>query len=561
MHFDDRLATVLRHRVAGARAARTQFRQLLDLLGRAEQARDGALLAAAWRRLDELRETLSAGERAAIIREPGFRIRSPGLAAHFSEQEPEVAAAALATARLDDKEWIALIPRLPVRSRGFLRLRNDLSAEVAAALERLGVHDRGLPMPSAGEREESAAEAAEPRVPHQGQERSSDDSIGNLVQRIAAYRHTRGEAPAATAASRPDEAPLLPLGQPETGRAPAPASAFSFTTDAQGALDWANDEVLPMVFGLRLRDCGPADSAIASLTSRKQPLRSVPLILGGAAAISGEWVVDAAPRFAPEDGRFIGYAGRFRRRAEANRERGSASGDSADRLRQLLHELRTPVNAIQGFAEVIQQQFFGPVPHQYRALAANIAGDAARILAGFDELERLARLESGALALEKGESDALATIRSLSAQLEESLAAREVTLRMECAATTCPVTIDAVDMEVLAWRFLAALAEAAEEKEQIVIECRIGDGTLRLSAPLPRSIVGREDLFSALPDDRTSGPGAGMFGFGFALRLARGEARSAGGDLRRNGDLVELLLPMAPDGQPATADAEKREYP
>ena len=33
MHFDDRLATVLRHRAAGERAAKTQFRQLLDLLG------------------------------------------------------------------------------------------------------------------------------------------------------------------------------------------------------------------------------------------------------------------------------------------------------------------------------------------------------------------------------------------------------------------------------------------------------------------------------------------------------------------------------------------------
>jgi hypothetical protein len=39
---------------------------------------------------------------------------------------------------------------------------------------------------------------------------------------------------------------------------------------------------------------------------------------------------------------------------------------SADRLRQVLHELRTPINAIQGFAELIQQQLFGETPHQYR---------------------------------------------------------------------------------------------------------------------------------------------------------------------------------------------------
>ena len=40
MQFDDRLATVLRSGVAGERAARTQFRQLLDLLGSAPRAAD-----------------------------------------------------------------------------------------------------------------------------------------------------------------------------------------------------------------------------------------------------------------------------------------------------------------------------------------------------------------------------------------------------------------------------------------------------------------------------------------------------------------------------------------
>ena len=47
MHFDDRLATVLRLRATGERAANTQFRQLIDLLGERPQAGDPALKAAA----------------------------------------------------------------------------------------------------------------------------------------------------------------------------------------------------------------------------------------------------------------------------------------------------------------------------------------------------------------------------------------------------------------------------------------------------------------------------------------------------------------------------------
>ena len=56
MHFDDRLATVLRHRAAGEAAARTQFRQLLDLLGAHREGRDASLRAAAWLRLGALGE-------------------------------------------------------------------------------------------------------------------------------------------------------------------------------------------------------------------------------------------------------------------------------------------------------------------------------------------------------------------------------------------------------------------------------------------------------------------------------------------------------------------------
>jgi hypothetical protein len=40
---------------------------------------------------------------------------------------------------------------------------------------------------------------------------------------------------------------------------------------------------------------------------------------------------------------------------------------------------------------------------------------------------------------------------------------------------------------------------------------------------------------------------AGVFGAGFALRLARAEARAAGGDLLREGDALVLTLPRLTD--------------
>ena len=143
-----------------------------------------------------------------------------------------------------------------------------------------------------------------------------------------------------------------------------------------------------------------------------------------ASAISGEWTLDAQPGFSFE-GHFTGYVGRLRRPLTNPEQPVPAEAREADRIRQLLHELRTPVTAVQGYAEVIQQQLFGPAPHEYRALAAAIAADAARILAGFDELDRLARLETGALGIEPGEADIARLTRRIVDQLAPVLAARE----------------------------------------------------------------------------------------------------------------------------------------
>ena len=390
MQFDDRLATVLRHRTSGGRAARTQFRQLLDLLGARRGGYDRKLLFSAWLRLGALGEAIPPRDRAAMIRDGGWRFRNPELAAHLAEDEPEVAAAALARADLAEEDWEALIPRLPIRARGFLRLRRSLPPRANELLERLGIHDRGLPdpgpaIPAAFQPDPAPPRAARERetleltVPandfDDGEPIEEESAIGALVKRIEAFQRARAEgAPS-------DSSPRLPLGEHDEPARP-PLAGFAFTADCEGRIDWAEPRVAPMVVGTVL-----ADAEFRKAIRDWQRVQRTPIELRGAPAVAGEWLVDAAPRFTAPGGRFYGMAGKFRRPAPlAATHLPAAEDGDADRIRQLLHELRTPVNAIQGFAEVIQQQVFGAVPHEYRALAANIAGDAARMLAGLESV-------------------------------------------------------------------------------------------------------------------------------------------------------------------------------
>ncbi|WP_140420545.1 sensor histidine kinase, partial [Novosphingobium sp. B 225] len=373
---------------------------------------------------------------------------------------------------------------------------------------------------------------------------AGEDSIGALVKRIEAYRKARQVVDAQPLA----DSPRLPLGEEHALQVPPEARAFDFATDAAGRIIWADPGVAPMTMGIQLDREGLAPPALREALRRRQPLRALHLKLSGARAIAGQWQIDAAPAFDPLTGRFTGYRGRMRRPAPAAAAAVSPlppRDSEADRLRQMLHELRTPVNAIQGFAEVIQQQLFGPTPHEYRALAAGIAGDAARMLAAFEELERLAKLDSGALDPEPGETDLAALIAATVAQLAAHTRSRGSGFAAKIEEPVLPVPLARIEVERLVWRLLATLAGTAAPGEELKLKLRSKDGAARLTVQLPAALARLDDkaLFAAATGAVPQVIAAGVFGVGFALRLARAEARAAGGNLERRDDRLRLELP------------------
>ena len=534
MQFDDRLATVLRARTASMASRRTQLRQLLDLLGTMPSESGGEAVDAAFDAAARLTRDIPDEARAAIIGEPGVRLRSARLVALLAAGDPRSAAAAVTSAELTPEAWLDLIPALPARARSVLSAQPALDPQVRALLARLGAGPVALPAAA------SVPEAAEPA--------RANDGIGALVRRIEAFRKNRDTA----AALRPGEPAELALDD----RAPPPETvrvgAFDFVTDRDLRIVRCDPGVAPMAIGLALasRDrAAPvtAAPALIAAAARRQPIRRGALEIVAAPALAGAWLIDAAPWFDPLGGRFIGYRGRARRPVAALPEDAIAGDSAAEKMRQLLHELRTPVNAIQGFAEVIQQQLFGPTPHEYRALAATIASDAARMLAGFEELERLARLDSGVAAIEAGTSDLGALVEATIAQLASHTAPRSSGFTLRRDEGSSAAAIAPHEAERLIWRLLATLAGAAAPGEVLRLRLRRREGWVRLTLDLPAALAAREGdaLFAATPGAVPQALAAGMFGAGFALRLATAEARGAGGTLERREARLRLSLPAS----------------
>lgn len=554
MLYDDRLGTVLRHRPGGPAAAKTQLRQLLDLLGTLPSDARGPSIDAAYLRVAELSEAIAADDKRGMLADPSLRLRSPRLLAVLAHDEPAVAADALLRGRLSDQEWLDLIPALPVVARGFLRRRGDLGPDVRALLDALGAHDRSLPPPATSEVRPTAEPAApapaiaaavpsSPAVPRQTvDEESAAYGISALVKRIEAFRKSR--QPIEPANDR-NHAPRLPLGEEGFLRVPRELRAFDFACDAEGRITWADPGVAPMTVGMSLTAAeGPGRHDLARALRQLQPLRAIRLTLSGAPAIAGDWQIDAAPAFEAAGGRLAGWRGRFRRQPTEPRAEGPAAAGEADRVRQLLHELRTPINAVQGYAEAMQQGLFGPIGHEYRAMSASIAADAARILGGFEELERLVRLDSGAITLDAGVCDLTEVIAATVERLQPHTEARQSSFDLELGEDPAAVPLARIEAERLVWRLLATLAGAASPGERLRLRLRVRGGEVRFKVQLPAALadLGDEELFRASAMNGRNALSAGNFGGGFALRLAAAEARAAGGSLDRRGDRLRLTL-------------------
>lgn len=536
-------------RGGSAAGARTQYRQLIDLLGSARGAGHGALTAEAGFRLAKLVDVIPPDEQSRILREPGQRLRNPDLVEALAWCDPQPAAAAMATARLTDAEWCDLIPQLPVMARGFLRHRRDLPRGAQGLLEQLGVHDLTLTGEQAPEPRRAAAKAAReaarstPQTAPQPARRApspaqtASEPISALLDRIARYSETRRSAL---------YSPRLPLGDtPATERSAQPET-ISFFTDTDGTVTHATPAMAPWLTGMSLlHPRGSAlldrDERLTRLLRQRQPLRDAMISIDAAPAISGEWQLDAIPVFAESTGAFTGYRGALRRPSRPAEQLDPATA-RAEQMRQVLHELRTPVGAIQGFAEIIQQQMLGAVPHEYRAHAAAISVDAAKLLAGFDEVDRLVKLETQAMALEDGEADFRLAVHDTIQRLRSVLEKRDAGFDFTVSGSPFTTALARSEALALCWRILATATGALGAGEKVALTLHGTGASIDLRLELPQALRGLDEDKPGTPPRRQVVT-AGMFGPRFAFRLASAEASAAGGELACDGEALTLSLP------------------
>lgn len=320
---------------------------------------------------------------------------------------------------------------------------------------------------------------------------------------------------------------------------------FRFETDAQGSVRWVDGVARAPLIGLTLEVSGVAgasgvDGSVAGAFRQRAAFNNGRLVVVGESDAAGDWRISAAPAFDPVTGRFAGYRGTARRpRVEDDAAFVPAPGASADSLRQLMHELRTPANAIAGFAEMIERQMLGEVAPVYRSRAAVIRDHARALLAAIEDLDIAARIEASALRLQTGD----VALRPLLGRIVEDLGALATTrgAAIVLPADDASVAADARAVERLLSRLLATLLSAASEGERIAVSLREDGNRVVMAVTRPRALLAysNEALF-AIDDERED---AALLGTGFALRLLRNLARELSGALVIEAEMLAIELP------------------
>jgi signal transduction histidine kinase len=288
--------------------------------------------------------------------------------------------------------------------------------------------------------------------------------------------------------------------------------------------------------GQRLAD----DSGeLAQALARRAPFRHVRLHLGG------DWRLCAVPVF-QIDGRFAGFRGAASRETVSEGQGLFGSVASTDSFAQMAHEVRTPLNAIMGFAEMIMSETLGPAAEPYRERAGAIVASATRLLGAVEDLADATRLDLGRYAAASSEIDLDPLLTAVADRCRDLAARHRVELVVTDLASASSCLGDEAALRRALDRLVGAALACAESETLLLGRGRSTPGQCSLFLTRPLSLVGM--TADELLDASNSGADGPILGIGFALRLAERLVAASGGVLQIEPHRFTLRLRSAEAG-------------
>ncbi|WP_027582491.1 PAS domain S-box protein [Bradyrhizobium sp. Ai1a-2] len=238
---------------------------------------------------------------------------------------------------------------------------------------------------------------------------------------------------------------------------------------------------------------------------------------------------------------------------EAKRLAERASTAKADMLARISHEVRTPLNAIIGFAEVMIGERFGTLGNErYLEYMKDIRASGEHVLAIINDLLDLSRIETGRLDLALTDQNLNEMVESCVAVMQPQANRERIIIRTSLAHMLPPVLADARALRQITLNLIGNSIHLANAGGQVIVSTALSDfGEVMLRVRDTGQGLNDNEVAAALEPFRTPAPsdqtteGAAV---SLSLTKALVEANRAKFHIKtggRSGTLIEVAFPHA----------------
>ncbi len=201
-------------------------------------------------------------------------------------------------------------------------------------------------------------------------------------------------------------------------------------------------------------------------------------------------------------------------------------------LAHMSHELRNPLNAILGFAEIMREQMLGPMENeQYRQYSADIHDSGTHLLALINDILDLAKVEAGGMELAEGPVGVAAVIAASMRFTKERAHKSNVTQVSEVPADLPTLYADERKLKQILINLLSNAVKFTPPGGRITVRAGLDAGRAMVLSVADTGIgMTPEEIPKALSEFGQVGKAGGGQGTGLGLPLTKGLVELHGGE-------------------------------
>ena len=279
---------------------------------------------------------------------------------------------------------------------------------------------------------------------------------------------------------------------------------------------------------------GPNPQAEGERSIRFPALLVVPLLRDG--HIVGATVVrrKAPGRFPDETVRLletlaaqsviaIENARRFQEIEDRSRALETASRRKSEILANMSHEMRTPLNAIIGFSDVLLERMFGELNDKQEEYLSDILGSGRHLLALINDILDLAKVEAGRMELELTSFSLVHALESGLSMVRERAGRHGITLGLEVDPALDVIEADERKVKQVVFNLLSNAVKFTPDGGLVDVTARLVDGAAQVAVQDTGIGIAPEDQADIFEEFRQArhGPLTSETGTGLGLALTK----------------------------------------